>query len=469
MLTIRNTRQLFLDSTLIARSTAALRMHSPSPRELVYIFNSPEDGNGAGSYLTLLHDGPNYLLYYLSGDMYDSSFKRSARVLTSLDGIRWDRPNLRNGTNIVFDPADYNHGIDNFIPFIDQNPACKPDERFKAFSGLGWNNLHAYSSPDGFHWSPMFDNKPLAMEGAFDSSNLCFWDTVRGRYTAYIRNFHDIPDGDVNRGIRDIRVSYSDDFEHWTEPKLLDYGSGDDIPLYVSAAQPYFRAPEYFVAFPVRYVEHPAWSPAFDQLSNPDHRKYRISLHPRYGLAVTDCLFMSTRDGEHWQKSDEAFLRPGPVCDKSWVYGDCYLSVGMAATPSDRPGAPDEISLYACENHWNGPKQIRRYTLRADGFMSLHAGGAQTFTETATLTFEGSTLELNVSTSAVGSVRVELADAHGRVYEGFSFNDCDDIFTDRLDYRVTWNGSADVSKLAGKPVRMRFVMREADLYSFRFV
>jgi hypothetical protein len=34
---------------------------------------------------------------------------------------------------------------------------------------------------------------------------------------------------------------------------------------------------------------------------------------------------------------------------------------------------------------------------------------------------------------------------------------------------VPWKQGSDVSKLAGQPIRLRFVMREADLYAFRFV
>jgi HAMP domain-containing protein len=37
-----------------------------------------------------------------------------------------------------------------------------------------------------------------------------------------------------------------------------------------------------------------------------------------------------------------------------------------------------------------------------------------------------------------------------------------------IDRKVTWKSGTDVSALAGKPVRLRFVMRDADLYSIKF-
>ena len=34
---------------------------------------------------------------------------------------------------------------------------------------------------------------------------------------------------------------------------------------------------------------------------------------------------------------------------------------------------------------------------------------------------------------------------------------------------LTWKGASDLSALAGKPISLRFVMRDAKLYAFQFV
>ena len=39
---------------------------------------------------------------------------------------------------------------------------------------------------------------------------------------------------------------------------------------------------------------------------------------------------------------------------------------------------------------------------------------------------------------------------------------------DHIDQTVTWRNGEDVSHLAGKPIRLRFVMKDADLYSLQF-
>ena len=75
---------------------------------------------------------------------------------------------------------------------------------------------------------------------------------------------------------------------------------------------------------------------------------------------------------------------------------------------------------------------------------------------------------MNFATSAAGSLHVELADAEGRPLPGFSLTDSDEHFGDNLDRTVTWNAKSDTSALAGKPVRLRFRLRDAEIYSFQF-
>jgi hypothetical protein len=63
---------------------------------------------------------------------------------------------------------------------------------------------------------------------------------------------------------------------------------------------------------------------------------------------------------------------------------------------------------------------------------------------------------------------VELQDANGQPIEDYTLADCSEIIGDEIKRVVTWNNGADVSALAGKPVRLRFRMHDADLFSFRF-
>jgi len=80
--------------------------------------------------------------------------------------------------------------------------------------------------------------------------------------------------------------------------------------------------------------------------------------------------------------------------------------------------------------------------------------------------FQGRQLELNVASR--GEVKVALLDEAGNAIPDFLVTECDPICADTVRHAVTWRGSADVSRLVGRPVRMRFEMRDAKLYAFQF-
>jgi hypothetical protein len=204
-------RELFVDDFLIDRRDGlGLRLQAPVPREVVLEHDAPWEGSGCG-YPTVFRDGEVVRMYYIAADLTNADGSKMASrsafacYAESRDGLRWTRPELglftfagSKKSNIVWSSA----GLDNFTPFKDANPDCRPDERYKAVA-LGPGGLLAYKSTDGIHWSPLSE-RPIITRGAFDTQNNAFWDPVRKHYWCYIRDFHE--------GIRDIRVATSTDF-----------------------------------------------------------------------------------------------------------------------------------------------------------------------------------------------------------------------------------------------------------------
>ena len=462
--------ELLVDDYLIDRLAggAALRMHEPVPREIVIVHDAPWEGNGCG-YHAVFQDGDRYLLYYRGAQWVEEAGKHGrghefvACVAESTDGIHWTKPELgllefqgSKKNNIVWKGV---HAHD-FTPFKDTNPACPPEARYKAIALGKPKGAYAFQSPDGLRWTPMNDGKPVITKGAFDTQNLAFWDSVRGEYRAYVRDFR--------QGKRDIRTATSKDFVHWTEPVWLSYPGAPREQLYTNQIKPYYRAPHLFIGFPTRYIDR-GWTPAVEALSELEHRRLRAKANRRYGTALTEGLLMTSRDGVTFRRWQEAFLRPGLRLKHNWKYGDNYIAWHVVETKSHLPDSPNGLSLYATEGYWTGTSStLRRYTLRLDGFVSLHAPMAGGEMVTRPFTFKGTSLVLNVSTSAAGSIRVELQDAAGKAIKGFALADCHEVFGDSLELAVAWKGGGDVGALAGKPVRLRLALRDADLYALRF-
>lgn len=435
--------ELFVDDWLIAKMEGvSLKLHHPIPQEVAIIFDKPWEGN-TSAYVTVFEDDGIFRMYYRGSSHDPETSKKKHPEFTcyaeSKDGIHWVKPELGlfefNGSkknNIVWQGI----GTHNFTPFKDKTPNCPPEARYKAL-GLGEGGLYAFQSPDGIHWRLM-KNEPVLMKGAFDSQNLAFWDEVKKCYVAYYRAFRE--------GYRDIMVATSQDFLNWSEPQFLDYGSVPKEHLYTNAIIPYFRAPHIYLGFPKRFF--------------PERQK-------QIPGGLSDGVFMTSRDGIHWHRWLEAFIRPGPQPQR-WVNRNNMTAWGILVTKSKLANAPDELSIYSSEGYSQEGNCLRRFTLRMDGFVSVHASYPGGEFITHPLKFKGKELVLNYSTSAGGKILVEILIERGEPIPGFSLKDCETIYGDEIEGVVRWKGRKDLSSLEGKIIRLRFVMLDADIYSLRF-
>ena len=477
---IGSRRELFVDHAIIDKieGRAELQLHHPTPQEIAIVHDAPWEGAGSG-YHSVIRDGDLYRMYYRGSALgvEGGNLKLGSEVYCyaeSRDGITFSKPELglhehegAKRNNIIWTGV----GTHNFAPFLDPRPGCPVESRFKALGGTAeQGGLFAFQSADGIHWSLIRD-KPVVTEGAFDSQNLAFWDPTTGVYRAYFRTFTEgVTTGKVWQpaGYRAIRTATSRDFLAWENEADLTYEDSPAEHLYTNQVAPYFRAPHILIGFPTRYIER-GWSDSMRALPELEEREERAAAHLRYGTAITEGLLMASRNGVHFERWNEAFLRPGPERPGTWHYGHQYIAWHAVETKSCLPGAANELSLYASEGSWHGKgNAIRRYTLRLDGFVSVNApmsGGELT---TKPLTFAGDKLTLNFATSAAGDIRVELQDTDGQPLPGFTLDDCAPVFGDAINRTVTWTEGSDVSKLAGKTIRMRFSLRDADVYSIQF-
>ena len=107
-------------------------------------------------------------------------------------------------------------------------------------------------------------------------------------------------------------------------------------------------------------------------------------------------------------------------------------------------------------------------TQRVDGFVSMDAPPAGGMITTRLLVFKGDRLRLNLHTAGSGSAKVALLDAEGNAIPGFAADDCEIISTDAIDHEVRWKAGAGIGALAGKPLRVQCMMRNAKLYALQF-
>jgi len=469
--------ELFVDDWMIDKlDGATLELQHPVPQNDVFVADAPWEGN-CSVITTLFHDGEVYRMYYrgLMRDM-QKPLKRLPNgdgqheyycCAVSDDGIHWQRPSFglfehegSKENNIVA----MGEKACGFAPMLDENPDCRADEKYKAIGGRYRLGLFVWSSPDGVHWKlmqeePIIPWVPNDANGRFDSVNLAFWDTLRKKYFEFHRGYPN--------ELRTVMVSTSDDFLHWEGLQYIQLGDVEPQHLYTNSTMPYYRAPHIFLAFPCRFMEN------------------RQPVTPHWDEGINDSLLMSSRDGLHFHRWDEAFLRPGQNPTRWWQRNN-YIGAGMLETKSSLPGGRPELSFYSRENYYVGagthaprdigpePCRFRRYTLRVDGFVSVNApyrGGEMV---TRPFIFSGKKLVVNFATSGAGSIRFELQDADGNPLPGYTLDDSPELYGDELEQTASWiddapsNLTDDVSRHAGNPVRLRAVLKDADLFSMQF-
>ena len=469
---IGSQRELFIDNHVIdvIEGDARLELQQPEPQQLAVVTDKPWEGNTC-AYYTVFADTnaegePVFRMYY-RGSKYDLDTRKQVhRQVTcyaeSQDGIHWTKPNLglyefdgSKENNIVFDGA----GTGSFTPFKDANPNCPPEELYKAlgqvhrdgtpyYAAQGEMTVFSYKSPDGIHWT--ISDGPLITRGDFDSQNTAFWDPYAGLYREFHRvRFYQPPEGDLiiggfaaRPGYRSIMTGTASknflNWTSWTKPELLKFD--DDIgpqQLYTNAVRNCPRAPHILIGFPTRLL------PEENNRVEP--------------------IFMSSRDGQTFRRWAKPVISEEAPEDRSGNRSN-YMAWGLLTLP----GNDREYSVYASENYLSRtPTRLRRFTFRADGFVALRGGKEGGQLTTKPLNVGGGKLEINYLARPGGQVRVEIQDVHGQPLANFSADDCDPLQGDEIAQQISWRGDAN-GPFTGRPVRVRFEVKDADVYSFRF-
>ncbi len=421
---------------------SALRLHRPGSPFQALALDQPWEGKESG-YATVLETPDGYRLYYRGGGEQSREF---TCVALSEDGVAWRRwrgpaQGLKAappGSNVVWTADRPSYGEShNFFPFLDTNPAAKPDERFKAVAFWiepqdgGTRTLCTLASPDGFVWKRLQTGGALR-DGRFDSLNTAFFDPTLGLYVCYYR--------DAKAGVRWVKRATSVDFRTWTPGQWVGFPSLEGQQLYTNGVQPYPGAPGLYLAMPMRFV------PARKTIGDP----------PREVDGLSDGLLLFGRGGLRFETHfDEPWIHGG-LDPLNWgnAHGNNTPVVGLIRRP-------DRWLVYWMD-HYGGTPRVMGGSIRPHGFVSLRAGRPMAIL-TRRLPDDAGGVLVNFATSAAGSVRVAVADDAGRPYPGFGFEDAPELYGDELARRVVWRGGSLAA--APRPRRLLFRLTEAELFA----
>lgn len=471
--------ELFVDDVLIDRQDNTQRkLHEPVSGGVAIRSDRPWEGP-ANFGMSVIDAGDRLLMYYRGWPMADAVDQNGVGcVAESRDGgATWTKPVLNLITrpewpdnNIIASDAGEPRFAFPCAPWVDARPGVPVSERIKMvqsepLSGAkhtamtdprGGKRLVFWVSADGFSFRKS-DPQPVLeshLSNCFDGGNTMFWSEAEGQYVLYYRCSDNI--GTVRRT---VARTTSKDFLRWSDPVVMSYGDSPREQLYVNNTQPYFRGQHIYVSLAARFMQNrrvltDEQVRAVGFLSPQGHEYFGdcsdgVLLTSRAGTTQYDRAFM------------EALVRPG-LGYENWGSRANVPLTGLY------PCGPDRMMFWVSRQYMQKGWCIERMVLRTDGFASVHAPWQGGEMRTKSLTFTGNRLELNYATSAAGGIKVEVQDADGKPIPGYVLDDCLEVVGDEIARTVAWKNGRDLSSLAGKPIRLRFVMHDADLYAIRF-
>jgi hypothetical protein len=455
-------RRLFLDAAVVEKSEGLSRVFHAAQKcagNPVIQRDRPWEGVAAitGPYVygTVFWDGGKLRLWY-------QTLTRGNHVgyAESDDGIHWIKPDLRiiefnnsKSNNLVVSAyqPEATGGGNCHNPSVILRPREQDPQKRYALYGFDGQCGHARIafSPDGLHWNYPAESAKQPLFSSSDVVNF-FYDPYQARYSATWKT--------RNRRGRAVGIAWSADGLNWTKPFDGPIFAADDLDpdttqiygmpvfpyqgLYIG--QPwiysarYFRFGEYSVEklheaqedSPRTMDVQLAWSWDLVNWTRPPQRSEFI---PRGAKGTWDSSMIVTARA--------------PV-----IVGDqLYFYYGGCDGVHDQPRVRAAIGLA---------------TLRMDGFCSMRADQAEGWLMSRREPFHEPAVTINARTAGDGFVTAEILDRHNKVMPGFARQDCQAFSGDSVRHVLKWNSGAFAADHARTDYKIRFCLRDAELFSY---
>jgi len=456
-------RQLFVDDFLIESSTLNREFHYPQKYEGNPIFK-PEtelELNSSGNNLAVACPKSGAIWYDFEDKIfkmwYEAGWCSTICYATSVDGLNWTRPELdivEKDTNRI---SPLGMHPDSWSVVYDHTAENK-NERYKIFVMEPCANACGlcFTSPDGLNWG-----KPVASGIAGDRTTM-FYNPFRKKWCFSLRSGY----GWDNPGEEGMRTRH--------------YNEGDT--LFEAAQWGDVRYKEERTAVPWAYVDK------FDlpdteigsrpQLYNLDAVAYESLMLGMFEIhrgpsneicnkngtpKITDLNFAYSRDGFHWARPDRnaaikseridawdrGYVQPvGTICS---VYKDkiVFYYTGFAGNKNKKSGMYDNGATGAA-------------ILRRDGFASMFIDGVGELT-TRPVSFTGNYLFINANAD---EIKIEILDSNNNVIDKYSRQDSIPFSGDSCLTCMSWKEVDNLHALTNRPIKIRFIMTNGELYSF---
>lgn len=476
------------------------------------VMRQSENWEGVGPYVwgnRLMQDEATGLfrLWYIAYD-YAGNFYRWGYA-TSPDGLAWTKPHLgveryadAPATNLLPLGPHPEKGTRSIAR--DPRPETPPERRYLGVR-FTYDGEFVSFSPDGIHWN----EHPLSPSWHVPSDIIhVMWDDRRKQFIAYYKLWELTGTEITAAGEERPYLAYMSTF---TNTKLPDDNESFDAP--VIRFNPSAAAEVKNEKFVLRAANQgkddgggtslsgswtakrvQAWASSDDGIhwqneqvilradeKDPPTSNIQYMFVMQHGGYYLGFLTMHdeagffrqqlawSADGLKWHRPwREPWLDVGPegAFDRGMVLGPADPIVKEREMWFPYGGFP--IRHDTQETDWKSA--IGLATTRLDGFAAWEAGAETGELITQPFQCNGDCLFVNADAQG-GLLTVEVLNASGKPIEGFDFNSCRAITTDTLtnddDGWIRWTSDANLARLKGQPIQLKFTLQNARLFSFR--
>jgi hypothetical protein len=495
--------ELFLDNQMIEMTPGvSRRLHQPKKHLLNPVVRCDRwcDGNNIQPYTTMYDkEDKLFKMWARTGSDWESAWLDGNAAymvyFTSSDGVHWNKPDLglmsitgRRDHNIIF-TSDMVAGTDTASSqekksFVEPSQPMRPQgkkaffwavnkhpnpqsasEKFVALAIVQDHRrgAHLVTSPDGIHWScasAPFWQTPNDVSGKGDDCLMhMIHDKAKQKWAIYRRVIPEVSerliadesDRDrkaVDRYYRSYAYAESDDLRQWKNHKFIlsmDADDRADTELYQFACH---RIGQSYVGYmSVFYLREPQ---------------------------SVDIQLATSRDGLNFTRvcRGQPFIPSGAL--------GYYDVMAMACSQPEPIVVDDTVYIYYAAANFPHSADIARTdpgvlkigaalaTFKRDRFASLETSDRDSSpcrVVTRPFTVRHPKFYLNAATWMKGSIRVEALTRDWQPIPGFTEPQARAIQGDALDHPVRWNDNADLGKLLGKEIRLKFYMTRARIHA----
>lgn len=457
-------KKYFFDDSFFTFSENVIKISGKVNKKDVVIKSDPElDYVMVSSFSSTVikgNDGKFYFYYTTVSEKFDTAIG----LAVSSDGLKWEKPMLGQ---VYIGGGNTNRikleGIPEGISCLQPSVIRMSEHSWRLYCWLFGDKYCRYVACDscnGLNWKVISADRPVIYHPVMDK-----------------KHEHDERIGKYNLFTNDNTFTYYNEEKNiFTMYSVWLFNNYPETGCYVphDNARTYYRVIQYRESQDGLAWANPEIILTPDSTETPDTQFYYLTKQSlgewtigmlgiyKAEAQTMDIELVSSLDGIRWQR---------PLKGTPFIKRELEQELGMVNSPHHWIDCEDKILFY-----YSGHKHVHNARILGKSVSSAIMLGEIEKDRVIAVTPRIGVGEIQtkpfiindsrpiiVNAKLNGKIRCELTDPFGKVYEGFSFGDCNPVSGDSSSHRLSWKN--DLNSLVYKAVKLKLSWDNGELYT----